>query len=105
MKKEKYYHLDGTPFSEAQMEIMKGLEESKGTKIEIREVHSPEKVQGQLMNKKTKPFEIRFPEEILDDLYLAATAYEYEDAYNNFKYGLRVPHYCVNVDLNQYEIM
>lgn len=38
-------------------------------------------------------------------LYLAATAYEYEDAYNNVKYGLRTPHYCVNVDLNQYEIM
>ena len=49
MKKAKYYHLDGTPFSEAQMEITKELEGLKGTKIEIQEVHSPEKVQGQLM--------------------------------------------------------
>ena len=38
-------------------------------------------------------------------LYLAATAYEYEDDYSNVKYGLRTPHYCVKVDLNQYKIM
>ena len=38
-------------------------------------------------------------------LYLAAMAHEYEDAYNNVKYGLRAPYYHVLEDLNEYQIV